>query len=87
MAARRARAGRESTRKPDSLGKQLNQGLSNGKFADKRDHEARGYRASELKITQTLAMPPYDEIAYWELDQIEHRQKLLARTAGKIWKI
>ena len=65
------------------LGRPLNQSLANAKFADKRDNEVRGYRTSELKITQALTQPPYDEIEYWTIDEINERQERLADEARR----
>ena len=56
------------------LGRPLNQSLANSKFADKRDNEVRGYRTSELKITQALTQEPYSEIEYWTIQEIDERQ-------------
>ena len=57
-----------------------NSELSNRSFKEKRDHEPGGFRASPLRLNQSLA-----EAEQWDADAIVNRAQMLSEKACKIW--
>ena len=57
-----------------------NSELSNRSFKEKRDHEPGGFRASPLRLNQSLA-----EAEQWDAAAIVNRAQILSEKACKIW--